>query len=215
MAVIHLDKGEEYKTVSSSQEIFNKIKDSKFYGIAKTCSSIELAEEFIDDIKSEYSDANHNVNAYRIYNDNNIIEYEDDDGEPAGSSGKPVLQQISTRELINTAVVVTRYFGGTKLGIGGLIRAYGETAKLAIEAAGIKKLFLYKKLKFKGPYDYIGNVLGQLEKFQADIQEQGYEEGQFVIFAVLKYNIVNNLIKEIKEITSDKVKIIIEDSFYL
>ncbi len=150
-----------------------------------------------------------------FYNNNNIIEYADDDGEPAGSSGKPILQQISTRDLINTVVVVTRYFGGTKLGIGGLIRAYGETAKLAIEAAGIKNLILYKKLKFKGPYDYIGNVLGQLEKFKADIKEQGYEEGQFVILAVLKYNIVNNLIKEIREITSDKIEINITDSFYL
>jgi len=215
MVVIYLDKGEEYKTVSSSVEVFNKVKDSKFYGVAKTCSSIDLAEKFIDNIRKKHSDANHNVNAYRIYNNNNMIEYADDDGEPAGSSGKPILQQISTRELINTVVVVTRYFGGTKLGIGGLIRAYGETAKLAIEAAGIKNLILYKKLIFKGQYDYIGNVLGQLEKFKADIKDQGYEEGQFVILAVLKYNIVNNLIKEVREITSDKIEINIADSFYL
>ena len=215
MAVIHLNKGEEYKTVNSSEEIFNKVKDSKFYGIAKNCSNIDMAEEFIDNIKDEHSDATHNVNAYRVYDNNNIIEYADDDGEPAGSSGKPILQQISTGDLLNTVVVVTRYFGGTKLGIGGLIRAYGETAKLAIEAAGIKRLVLYKRLKFKGSYDNIGDVLGQLEKFKADIKEQGYEEGQFVINAIMKYNIVNNLIKEVKEITSDKVRINIEDSFYL
>ncbi|MFN2363906.1 MAG: YigZ family protein [Halarsenatibacteraceae bacterium] len=213
--MICLNKGEEYKTVNSSKEILNKVKDSKFYGIAKNCASIKLAEKFINNIKEKHSDANHHVNAYRLYDDNNIIEYSDDDGEPAGSSGKPVLQQISTGELLNTAVVVTRYFGGTKLGIGGLIRADGETAKLAIEAAGIKKLILYKKIKFRGPYDKIGDVLGQLEKFKADIQEQGYEEGQFVIYAVIKYNIVNNLIKEIKEITSNKVRVIIEDYFYL
>lgn len=215
MVVIYLNKSEEYKTVNSSHEIFNKVKDSKFYGIANNCDSIGLAEEFIDEIKEKHSDANHNVNAYRIYNCNNLIEYADDDGEPAGSSGKPVLQQISTEDLLNTVVVVTRYFGGTKLGIGGLIRAYGETAKLAIEAAGIKKLSLYKKLKIIGPYDNIGNVLGQLERFKAEIKGQGYKEGKFVINAIIKHNIVNKLIKEIKEITSDKVKVIIEDSFYL
>ena len=215
MVVIYLNKGEEYKTVNTSEEIFNKVKDSKFYGIAKNCSSISLAEELISNVKEKHSDASHNVSAYRVYDVNNTIEYSDDDGEPAGSSGKPVLQQISTGDLLNTVVVVTRYFGGTKLGIGGLIRAYGDTAKLAIKAAGIKKLVLYKKLKFKGPYDNIGDVLGQLEKFKADIQNQGFEEGEFVIHAVMKYNIVNNLIKAIKKITSDKIKIIIEDSFYL
>ncbi|MFW5873306.1 MAG: IMPACT family protein [Bacillota bacterium] len=193
----------------------NKVKDSKFYGIAKNCESINSAEKFIDEIKEKYSDANHNVNAYRIYNKTNLIEYADDDGEPAGSSGKPVLQQILTEELINTVVVVTRYFGGTKLGIGGLIRAYGKTAKLAIEAAEIKDLALYKRLKFIGPYDNIGDVLGQLEKFKAEIKDQGYQKGQFVIYAVMKYNIVNDLIKQVKEITSDRVNVIIEGSFYI
>lgn len=213
--VICLNKSQEYKTVSSSKEILNKVKDSKFYGIAKNCDSISLVEEFINNIKEKYSDANHHVNAYRLYDANNIIEYSDDDGEPAGSSGKPVLQQISTADLLNTVVVIIRYFGGTKLGIGGLIRAYGETAKLAIKAAGIKRLILYKKIKFRGSYENIGDVLGQLEKFKADIQKQDYEEGQFVLYAVIKYNIVNNLIKEIKAITSDRVRVIIEDSFYL
>ena len=114
-------------------EVRQNIKDSKFFASIFSVNSRENAEERINEIKEKYNDATHNVSAFRVEDGKNeALEYFDDDGEPAGSSGPPVLEAIKGANLLNTVIIVTRYFGGTKLGIGGLIRAYGGTSRLAI-----------------------------------------------------------------------------------
>ena len=128
----------EYKTLAKagSDEII--IEKSRFIGYCAPVSSEEEALEFIEKIKKKHYDATHNVFAYVVGLDNNIQRY-NDDGEPSGTAGVPILEVIKKEDLRNVVIVVTRYFGGIKLGTGGLIRAYTKGAKIALDAGIIIK----------------------------------------------------------------------------
>ena len=108
------------------------INKSKFIGYASPINSEDEAIEFINQIRKKHSDATHNVYAY-VYGDNNSIQRYSDDGEPSGTAGMPVLNVIKLEDLRNVVVVVTRYFGGVKLGAGGLVRAYTKGAKIGLD----------------------------------------------------------------------------------
>ncbi len=196
-------------------EIKNKVKDSIFYGNIKNVDTVKEAKDFIKKIKNKYHDATHNVSAYVIKDSNESIDYYDDDGEPSKSSGPPILEMIKGNNLVNTVIVVTRYFGGTQLGIGGLIRAYGSTAKKAINNAQIKTLNLFYLIKTIGDYDNIGNIFGQIEAFKGKIKETKYYDDKVEVYFYLypkKYDkIKEKLIKK----TGNKVKIEVVDKFYL
>ena len=140
---------EKLKTIKKECKIEFEEKKSKFIGYVKPVFSKEEAEEYIKYIKNLHSDATHNCSAYKI--NNNGLEFfkVDDDGEPSGTAGKPMGDIINYMEVSNLVVIATRYFGGIKLGAGGLVRNYAKTAKLAItEAEIIDKSFL-EKIVFK------------------------------------------------------------------
>lgn len=107
--------------------------NSTFIATAGPVFSTEEAKEFIRSVRAAYPDATHHVPAYVIGHGNSVIAYCSDDGEPSGSSGRPVLAVLQGSGLGDVAIVVTRYFGGTKLGIGGLVHAYGDAAKAVLE----------------------------------------------------------------------------------
>lgn len=109
-------------------------KKSKFIGYAHYAETEEEMQNFINSIRKTHFDANHNVFAYRV---SNKTERQSDDGEPSGTAGIPILELLRGEEITNTVIVVTRYFGGTLLGTGGLVRAYGKAAKSALYDAGI------------------------------------------------------------------------------
>jgi len=124
----------DYKTVSKiAYDEFTE-KKSRFIGYCRPVSTEEEAIDFINSVKALNRTATHNVYAY-ILRENNIMRYTDD-GEPAGTAGMPVLDVLRLSELTDVCVVVTRYFGGTLLGTGGLVRAYTRGARIAVEAAG-------------------------------------------------------------------------------
>ncbi|WP_332881791.1 IMPACT family protein [Methanosarcina horonobensis] len=120
----------------------------------------------MNEIKRLHEDANHNVSAYLVREEGSSALRYDDDGEPAGSSGKPVFKVIESKGLFNVVVVVTRYFGGIKLGFGGLSRAYRETAVSAIEEAGIVEVF--EEIMFTARSGY-----SELQKIKKLIEEYG------------------------------------------
>ncbi|MGM0438626.1 MAG: IMPACT family protein [Bacillota bacterium] len=194
-------------TPNKKIEIVNKVKDSKFFGSISNVSTRKEAENFIEKIKNKYSDATHNVSAFRIGTGEDVIEYADDDGEPAGSSGPPVLEAIKGENLSNTVIIVTRYFGGTKLGIGGLIRAYGNTARKAIEKSGKRKLILYYKVKIRGNYNLVGTIMGQAESFSHDILNTEYDEDGIIVSILINPNFYKDFKKTLIEKTSNGVKI--------
>ncbi|GAA5220710.1 IMPACT family protein [Membranihabitans marinus] len=126
-----------YNTISDNAEGFLKIKGSKFYAYAKNVSSESEALSYLDEIKSLHPKARHHCYGWRIKLDHEILERHNDDGEPSGTAGKPILGQIVKHDLVNVAVIVVRYFGGTLLGTSGLIQAYKNSCAEAIDAADI------------------------------------------------------------------------------
>jgi len=116
-----------------------RVKDSRFIATAAPVSDEKEANTFISEIKKEFHDASHNCSAWRIGRGNKSIYRYNDDGEPSGTGGRPILKAIEIRELSDICVVVTRYFGGTKLGTGGLSRAYGQLATELLKKSEIKK----------------------------------------------------------------------------
>lgn len=197
------------KKPAANMEVRHQVKDSKFYGSIFSVEDRKEAEKRIEEIKEKYSDASHNVSAFRVENselDQDAIEYFDDDGEPSGSSGPPVLEAIKGENLLNTVIIVTRYFGGTKLGIGGLIRAYGDTARLAIKEAGIKTLSEFYLIEVKSSFDKIGIVLGQLESLKADIKSTDYTNQGAAVKAVIPTDIKDKLQEILKEKTAADYK---------
>lgn len=193
------------KRPAKNMEVRNQVKDSKFYGSIFAVENRKEAENRIAEIKEKYSDATHNVSAFRVESselDQDPVEYFDDDGEPSGSSGPPVLEAIKGEGLLNTVVIVTRYFGGTKLGIGGLIRAYGDTARQAIKEAGIEKLDEFYLIEVKTSFDKIGTVLGQLESLKADIQNTEYDNQGAAVKAIITTDIKDRLYNILKEKTA-------------
>lgn len=190
------------KRPAKNMEVRNQVKNSKFYGSIFTVKDREEAEKRITEIKDKYSDASHNVSAFRVEStelDQDPVEYFDDDGEPSGSSGPPILEAIKGEDLLNTVIVVTRYFGGTKLGIGGLIRAYGDTARLAIKEAGVETLKEFYLIEVKTSFDKIGIVLGQLEALKAEIKNTEFNNQGAVVKSVIPTDIkarLKNILQE-------------------
>lgn len=127
---------ELYRTVANEAEATQIIEKSRFITHVKPVENREEADEFIASVKKQYKDATHNVPAM-VIGDKFQIQWASDDGEPQGTSGAPIVQMLVKEGITNVALVVTRYFGGIKLGTGGLVRAYTSSAKLGIDAAGI------------------------------------------------------------------------------
>jgi uncharacterized YigZ family protein len=125
-----------YRTIARDGEIELEIRKSRFICHLGRATTDEEARAFIGDLKKRHWDANHNCSAY-ILGDRGEIQRSNDDGEPSGTAGVPMLNVLLKRELTDTVAVVTRYFGGVKLGAGGLIRAYGQAVSDAIGAVGI------------------------------------------------------------------------------
>lgn len=146
-----------YQTLRGPGEETSIIKKSRFIGYAQPAETEEEAVRFIEGIRKKHWDANHNCYAYQIgFNDE--IQKSNDAGEPAGTAGRPILEVIKKEELKNVVVVVTRYFGGTLLGTGGLIRAYGQTAGAALQAAGVVTRSLFQMVRVEIDYTWLGRV---------------------------------------------------------
>ncbi len=127
---------ETYRTIARPGTAELEIKKSRFICHLERVSTDEYARAFIGQVKKQHWDANHNCSAY-VLGDRGEVQRSSDDGEPSGTAGVPMLHVLLKREITDTVAVVTRYFGGTKLGAGGLIRAYGQAVSNAVNAVGI------------------------------------------------------------------------------
>lgn len=163
-----------FQTVREYAESQFKEKGSKFIGRIYPVQSRDEAETQLDALRKEYYDATHHCSAFRIGIGDQAIFHYDDDGEPSGTAGKPIYQTITGADLTNVLIVVTRYYGGTKLGTGGLIRAYSSSAKMTIEAAAIVKRVLRESVRIQTTYDDISIVMRLIDQFTGNIVEQDY-----------------------------------------
>lgn len=157
----------KYKTILGEAEGEIIEKKSRFIATVRPVKTEEEARAFIEEMKKKYWNATHNVFAYQIGERNELQRFSDD-GEPQGTAGMPVLNVLKGEDIKDTAVVVTRYFGGTLLGTGGLVRAYGRAAKEGLLAAGIVEMVLYRKYTVTAEYTDSGKV-------QYEILQGGHE----------------------------------------
>lgn len=164
-----------YRTVEQLGQAEIVIEKSTFIGYAKPVSNEEEALAFIQEIKKKHRDATHNVPAY-VLGEHNEIQRCNDDGEPSGTAGVPVLEVLKKEDVRDVVVVVTRYFGGIKLGTGGLVRAYTRGAKIALEAAKIITKVLYQVIVVTVDYTMLGALQNQLRLNQYDTKDIIYDE---------------------------------------
>lgn len=147
---MHID----YKEPASESVVEVKINKSRFLGHVRICKSEDEVRMKIKELSDLHKQATHNCWAYRI-GEESYREYFSDDGEPAGTAGKPILGAITRLDLTNTLIIVTRYFGGIKLGVRGLIEAYGSTATAALQTSGIVERMIKKQYHVVVPYDMV------------------------------------------------------------
>ena len=191
-----------YKTVQNSVETLLIEKKSKFFSNVAPVESEEEALEFLATIKKKYSDATHNVYAY-IIDENNIFRYSDD-GEPGGTAGMPVLDTIRKEGLVDVIVVVTRYFGGTLLGTGGLVHAYGSSAKQGLVEAGIVTRTLCNTVEVKCDYTLVGKIQYKIASDNYILEDTIYDND--VTFKICcKIEDTQKLIDELIDLTNARV----------
>lgn len=197
------DKMEEYKTVQNEASDYFIEKKSRFIGYVKPVKTQDDAVSFINEIKSKHWDATHNVYAY-ILRENNVQRYSDD-GEPGGTAGVPVLDVMLKEGVTDACVVATRYFGGTLLGAGGLVRAYSHTSKIALEAGKIITMAQCSVLSVSVEYPFYERVQKLLEEFGANISDTQFADNVKIVFSV-KENLVDYLNERLTDLSGGKYK---------
>lgn len=170
----------EYRTIGfeANDEFIER--KSRFIGYVKPVTTQEDAVAFINEIKSKHWDATHNVYAY-VLREGQVRRYSDD-GEPQGTAGIPVLDVLLKENVTDCVVVATRYFGGTLLGAGGLVRAYSHTAKIAVDAGGIVTMKLCKILKVTCDYNFYGRLNSLIPEMGGVIDDSEFSDNVTVTF---------------------------------
>ncbi len=162
----------EYKTIAAPACASFTEKKSEFIGNIAPCKTEEEAVAFIEEIRKQHRKATHNCYAY-ILRDNNISRHSDD-GEPGGTAGTPMYEVLRKEGLTDVCCVVTRYFGGILLGAGGLVRAYTNGVKIAIDAAKIKEISPARRLKISLEYSLYGKIGALLTQFDTRVQQEEF-----------------------------------------
>ena len=166
---------DQYKTLRGEVRTETKVQSSRFIATALSTVTIDEVERFIAETRRDFHDATHNCYAYRIGTDGTQYR-SNDDGEPSGSGGKPILAAIDRFGLTDVTVIVTRYFGGTKLGARKLSRAYGDAAKNALARAEHVIRYKMAALEASFPHSQISNVMHIVSKLGARILDTMYDE---------------------------------------
>lgn len=171
-----------YYTVKGDGQNELVIQKSRFIAHVKRTTTEEEAQDFIQYIKKEHHNANHNCSAYLI-GEHDLIQKANDDGEPSGTAGVPMLEVLKKRHLKDTTVVVTRYFGGIKLGAGGLIRAYGQAVSEGLNETGIVERKLMTRMTTKIDYTLLGKVENEIRSSNYLLSDIHYlEQVQIITF---------------------------------
>lgn len=204
---------EDYLTVKSEGQAEITIQKSRFIGHVKRTETEEEAQAFIRKIKKEHHQATHNCSAYLI-GDHDQIQKANDDGEPGGTAGVPMLEALKQNNLKDTCIVVTRYFGGIKLGAGGLIRAYSKSTTTALNEVGIVKRQLMKRVSITVSYPLLGKIENELHQGKYIIEETDYLEN--VTFHVLvKMSEIDQFRTWITDLTSDQAEMVLTGKKYI
>jgi uncharacterized YigZ family protein len=166
---------DEYITLSDTCHRELKIQGSRFLAEAYPVTDGASVRHYLSAIRKKYHDATHHCFAYRLGVDGKTFRH-GDDGEPSGTAGRPILSAIDREKLTDTLVIVTRYFGGVKLGTGGLARAYGEAAQLAIDDAPKVMRYVTTALRIRFPHGSVGQVMSVIGRLGGKVLETAYDD---------------------------------------
>jgi uncharacterized YigZ family protein len=202
-----------YRTVKGYGEHEINIQKSKFLTYVNRATTETEAQEFIQDIKKKHWNATHNCSAY-IIGENDQIQKANDDGEPSGTAGVPILEVLKKLKLKDTVVVVTRYFGGIKLGAGGLIRAYGKSASEGLNTTGIVQRNLMCVIRTSIDYTLLGKVENELRNSEYKLKDIHYLDN-VTIETFVDNNKVGEFIDMMVELTNAKSQNVVGERVYL
>jgi len=193
-------------TLSSKSEGKYSEKGSIFSALAVPVSDFTEVKINLQQLKEQYPDASHICYGYRVKENDRLDEFATDAGEPKGSSGIPILNVLKRQQLVNVVIFVIRYFGGSKLGIPGLIYAYGTAAERAIENGTLKKWVKLERLSFTYNYDLQNKVDSILQKFKVNIIKSDF--GEFIqVELEIEVEKIEELSKELSEISNGTIKV--------
>lgn len=202
-----MNANDSYFTLHKSYEGLYKEKGSKFLAFALPCDNEEKAKEILQQFRKEHHTAVHVCFAWRFGLNAPYLDRYSDDGEPANSAGKPIFGQIIAFDLTNVLVAVVRYYGGTKLGVGGLINAYKSAVKDALDKAKIVEEFV--QIEFESNYEYenTGSMMSIIEKLDGKIIDQKFEIRPYIRFSIRKSyeKQLHQLLKEYHELNLKKL----------
>lgn len=201
----------DYKTVLNEAKAEFTEKRSRFIGYCKPVTTEQEAVDFINSKRAEHWNATHNVYAYSL-RDGNIKRYSDD-GEPSGTAGMPTLDVILKNEIYDVCIVVTRYFGGVLLGTGGLVRAYSQGAKVALEAGKVVSMQSCLMCTARCTYNQYGKVSSLIMDSGAEIDDTIYEADVLLKFHI-KPELLPQLNKKLADATSGEVQAVDVDEQY-
>lgn len=203
----------EYFTVKKEGTDEIVIQKSRFIGYVRRVETEEAAQAFIQEIKKKHHDATHNCSAYLI-GEHDQMQKANDDGEPSGTAGIPMLEVLKKQGLKDTAVVVTRYFGGIKLGAGGLIRAYGSTTSQAIQTTGLVKRQLMQGFSIVVDYTLLGKLENVLRNSEYMVEAINYlEQVDFSVY--VKTGSEQSFKEWMVDLTNDQATITLMNTAYV
>lgn len=203
----------EYKTLASSSCDELTVQKSRFIGYAAPVSSQEEALDYIKQVKDKHRDASHHCYAYIIGQNAGIMRYQDD-GEPSGTAGQPIMEVLKQRELVDCCCVVVRYFGGVLLGTGGLARAYSKGCAIAVEAAGLALMEQSARLILSVPYSLWDKIQHRLAGLPQCTEDTRYSD-RVTARLIVRLKDKEAVEKAIAECSDGRADLICgEDTFY-
>jgi len=194
----------KYKTIKSPAESKITIKGSKFLGFAYPVESSEEIESILHDTRKKYYDATHHCYAWQLGNGNDMTFRYNDDGEPSGTAGKPIYGAIQRLGLTHVLIISIRYYGGTKLGTGGLIRAYGQSASDTLDAAKIKTVEIGDKLHFTSTYEQHPLIMRVINQYHIISFDQQFAENVKITVEIDEKH-TQKILEEVKNATNGSV----------
>lgn len=196
---------DEYKTIAAYAETELKIKSSRFIGQVYPLTSVTGAGELLERCRKQYHDAAHRCYAFRMGIDGSTSRFSDD-GEPSGTAGKPILSILEHNDITNSLLFVIRYFGGTKLGTGGLVRAYTETAQNVLKIASVISVPVLHNIRITFPYDHTNGVMRLISQFDLKINDTEYGE-DVTIYLGVRPSVIDIIGSNLRDITSGNIAI--------
>ena len=204
LAIMNMIEQEFYYTIERTGSAEFKDRGSRFIAFALPIASPEGFKQALNEIKKEHPKATHHCFAYRIGLDGNTFRVSDD-GEPSGTAGRPILGQIDSKELVNVMVVVVRYFGGTLLGVPGLINAYRSAAALALQITPLVQKQVAKEFLVQFDYTRIGEIMTLVKQYNCTVVRQEMQLFCNMTLAI-PLNRVTELMYKLREINNVEVR---------